>query len=33
MVVEPTGKRIRFEEIVMWRVADGKLAERWAQID
>ena len=30
---QPTGKKIRFEGIVIWRIEDGKLAERWAQID
>lgn len=33
MGVAPTGKKIRFEGIVIWRIEDGKLAERWAQID
>lgn len=33
MGVEPTGKRVHFEGIVIWRIEGGKLAERWAQID
>ncbi len=33
MGVAPTGKRVRFEGIVIWRIKDGKLAERWASID
>jgi ketosteroid isomerase-like protein len=27
-----TGKRIEFGGIVIWRIADGKLAERWAYL-
>lgn len=33
MGTEPTGKKVRFEGIVSWRFREGKLAERWAQID
>jgi len=33
MGIAPTGKRVRFEGIVIWRIENGKLAERWAQID
>ncbi|MGA8149372.1 MAG: ester cyclase [Terriglobales bacterium] len=29
----PTGKRVVIEGIVMWRIENGKLAERWAVID
>ncbi|MGA8067333.1 MAG: ester cyclase [Terriglobales bacterium] len=28
-----TGKKLRFGGIVIWRVADGKLAERWAYLE
>lgn len=28
-----TGKRIVFKGIVIWRIADGKLAERWATVE
>jgi predicted ester cyclase len=27
-----TGKRIEFKGFVLWRLADGKIAERWATI-
>ena len=27
-----SGKRIRFSGIVIWRIKDGKLAERWAYL-
>jgi predicted ester cyclase len=27
-----TGKKIQFAGIVIWRIADGKLAERWAYL-
>jgi ketosteroid isomerase-like protein len=27
-----TGQRIEFAGIVIWRIADGKLAERWAYL-
>jgi predicted ester cyclase len=29
----PTGKRVKFAYIDLWRVENGKLAENWAQID
>ena len=29
----PTGKRIEFEVIDIFRVADGKIVEHWAQLD
>ena len=28
-----SGKRIRFSGIVIWRIKDGKLAERWAFLE
>jgi len=28
-----SGKKLRFGGIVIWRVADGKLAERWAYLE
>jgi predicted ester cyclase len=28
-----SGKKFRFGGIVIWRVADGKLAERWAHLE
>lgn len=31
--VEPTGKDVEFEGMVIWRIEGGRLAERWAQID
>lgn len=33
MGVAPTGKRVKFEGIVIWRIEAGQLAERWASID
>jgi predicted ester cyclase len=30
---EPTGRRVKFSGIVFWRIGNGLLAERWAQID
>jgi predicted ester cyclase len=33
MGAAPTGKRVKFEGIVIWRIEDGLLAERWATID
>jgi steroid delta-isomerase-like uncharacterized protein len=33
MGVPSTGKRVRFEGIVIWRIEAGQLAERWASID
>jgi steroid delta-isomerase-like uncharacterized protein len=29
----PTGRRITFTGMVFWRVRDGKVAERWAEVD
>lgn len=29
----PTGRRFEMDGIVMWRVAEGRLAERWAVLD
>ena len=31
--IAATGKAIRVEGIVIWRIESGKLAERWATID
>ena len=31
--MSPTRKRVVIEGIVMWRIENGKLAERWAVID
>jgi predicted ester cyclase len=31
--VEPTGKKVKFGTIDIWRVEDGKLAEHWDQVD
>ncbi len=31
--IAPTGKRGSFSGIVIFRVADGKIIERWAQLD
>ncbi len=28
-----TGKRMAFKGIVIWRLADGKLVERWASVE
>jgi len=28
-----TGKRIEFRGIVIWRIADRKIAERWAYLE
>ena len=33
MGIPPTGKRIKVSWIAIYRVADGKLAEHWQQID
>lgn len=33
MGIAPTGKRVKFEGIVIWRIEAGQLAERWASID
>jgi len=29
----PTGRKVEMTGIVMWRVADGHLVERWAVLD
>jgi predicted ester cyclase len=29
----PTGRRVTFEGIVLWRLEDGKIAERWGMLD
>jgi steroid delta-isomerase-like uncharacterized protein len=31
--IAPTGKSVTIKGIVIWRIADGKVAERWATID
>ena len=31
--IEPTGRAIEMRGIVLWRIADGQLAERWAVLD
>jgi predicted ester cyclase len=31
--IAPTGKRVSFSGIVILRVVDGKIVERWAQLD
>jgi predicted ester cyclase len=31
--IEPTGRSVEMRGIVLWRVADGQLAERWAVLD
>ncbi len=28
-----TGQRIEFGGIVIWRISEGKLAERWASLE
>lgn len=33
MGVPPTGRKVSWETTEIWRVADGKLVERWAQDD
>jgi steroid delta-isomerase-like uncharacterized protein len=33
MGIPPTGKRVSFEGIVIWRIEGGQIAERWAAID
>jgi predicted ester cyclase len=33
MGVEPSGKPVRVQGIAMFRVSDGKMAERWAVVD
>jgi steroid delta-isomerase-like uncharacterized protein len=29
----PTGKNVVFTGMVFWRVRDGRIAERWAEVD
>lgn len=31
--MEPTGRRVEMRGMVLWRVEDGQLAERWAVLD
>ncbi|MBV8839596.1 MAG: ester cyclase [Alphaproteobacteria bacterium] len=31
--VAPTGRAVAFTGMVFWRVRDGKVAERWAEVD
>jgi predicted ester cyclase len=31
--IEPTGQRVEMTGIVLWRVVEGQLAERWAVLD
>jgi steroid delta-isomerase-like uncharacterized protein len=31
--IAPTGERFEFTGIVFWRVREGRIAERWAEID
>ncbi len=31
--IEPTGRVVEMRGIVIWRIADGQLAERWAVLD
>jgi len=31
--IEPTGKSLEMRGIVLWRIADDLLAERWAVLD
>jgi steroid delta-isomerase-like uncharacterized protein len=33
MGMAPTGKRFALKGMVLWRLADGKLMERWATLD
>ncbi len=33
MGMAPTGKRFELKGMVLWRLADGKLMERWATLD
>jgi predicted ester cyclase len=33
MGIPPTGKRVSFEGIVIWRIKGSQIAERWAAID
>lgn len=31
--IAPSGKPVMFKGLVIWRVRDGQVAERWAEID
>ena len=31
--IEPTGRLVEMRGFVLWRIADGQLAERWAVLD
>jgi len=31
--IAPTGRRVEFRGMTFWRMRDGRIAERWAQID
>jgi predicted ester cyclase len=31
--IEPTGRAVEMRGMVLWRIADGQLAERWAVLD
>ncbi len=31
--IDPTGRSVEMRGIVLWRVAEGQLAERWAVLD
>jgi predicted ester cyclase len=31
--IEPTGQSVEMRGIVLWRIVDGQLAERWAVLD
>lgn len=31
--IDPTGRRVRMEGMVFWRLANGRVAERWAVLD
>jgi steroid delta-isomerase-like uncharacterized protein len=31
--IAPTGKRVEFRGMTFWRIRDGRIAERWAEID
>jgi steroid delta-isomerase-like uncharacterized protein len=31
--IAPTGKRVEFRGMTFWRIRDGRIAERWAEVD
>ncbi len=31
--IAPTGRRVEFRGMTFWRVRDGRIVERWAQVD